>query len=1142
KNSVEYKSFWEKLNRGEFEAGEYKRIAKNGKEVWLQAAYNPIFDLNGKPFKVVKYATDMTTQKLLNSDYSGQISAISKSQAVIEFNMDGTIISANDIFLETIGYTLKEIQGKHHSMFVDEKVKNSVEYKSFWEKLNRGEFEAAEYKRIAKNGREIWLQAAYNPIFDLNGKPFKVVKYATDMTAQKLLNSDYSGQISAISKSQAVIEFNMDGTVIIANDNFLDAFSYTLQEVKGKHHSMFVGPAYKESVEYKTFWENLNLGVFEAGEYKRFGKNGKEVWIQAAYNPIFDLNGKPFKVVKFATDITKQKIEIETSKQEMKMAIEDLDYQNQIKSNVQELANSIRGELGGSDIGSNILSKLSKIINIQVGAFYIFNKDGHSLDLISSYAYKKRKNLSEVFQIGEGLVGQCAREKQTIVISNVPDDYIKVTSGLGEATPNVIMVMPIMFEEKLLAVLEIAKLGTFSDGDIKFIEASGENIAVVINSAEARKGMQGLVEETRKQASELQEQQEELKSTNEELETQQETLQKTNQSLEEQAERLTKSEEVVKKKNEELKKTTESLSIQSREIEQKSILVEEAKVSIEAKAHDLELANKYKSEFLANMSHELRTPLNSLLILSKIFAKNEEGNLTPEQLESANIIHSGGKDLLALINDILDLSKVEAGQLEMNFESVQISTIIANVRQLFIPVANDKKLKFNIEGGKELQSYVKTDSQRTEQILKNFLSNAFKFTSKGSVSIMVHRPNPNIHLQRDELNHKNCIAISVTDTGIGIPEEKKAIIFEAFQQLDGGTSRTYGGTGLGLSISRELAKILGCEIQLHSEVDKGSTFTLYIPLASQGAFASTNTFQQAGFQKSEMRAEATTSEMNNEKKTLVSASEHFIPDDRELIRDGDKSLLIIEDDKTYGRILMEFAHKRGYKCLVAPTGKSGLEMATQYKPSAITLDINLPDMKGDKVLDQLKSNVETRHIPVHILSVEDETNILCEKGAIGYLQKPSDREELVKIFTKIESISKNKVKKVLVVEDDKSNQKAIADLIDNKDITITFVEEGKKACQKIKKEKFDCIILDLNLPDISGFEVLKRLNKDKSLELPPLIIHTARDLSKDEYKELRAYTSSFVLKGEGGTTRLLDELLIFLHSVESSMTSQQKKV
>ncbi len=1117
KSSREYREFWDKINRGENVSGEFKRVHNNGENIWLMASYNPVFNKDKKLIKVIKLATDVTNEKIKNADYQGQLDAIGKSQAIIEFNLDGTIITANQNFLDTVGYELKEIQGRHHRMFVETEYAASNEYRELWDKLNRGEYIADEFKRFGKHSKEVWIQASYNPIFDLSGKPFKVVKYATDITEQKIQNADYIGQLNAISKSQGIIEFNMDGTIITANDNFLQVLGYRLNEVQGKHHRIFLESEYAVSQEYKEFWKDLNRGEFKSGEFKRLGKGGRTVWIQASYNPIFDLNNNPYKVVKYASDVTEQKELIMKSQRDMKAAMADLDVQNTRKTRLSELYDAVRGELSTEELGSNILTKLAELVDVHIGAFYML--EGNKLDLVSSYAYKQRKNLSSQFSVGEGLIGQCAKEKKLILISSVPDDYIKVVSGLGETTPKMIMLIPIQFESQLLGVIEIGTTGEFKEEHIEFLEDASENIGVSINSSVARVQLKTLLEET-------QAQQEELKGSNEELEEKTEELKRSEENLKAQAEELRSS-------NEELEEKTKYLEAQRIDIENKNREVETAKEVLEQRAEDLEMASKYKSEFLANMSHELRTPLNSLLILSKELSENEDGNLTGHQVESAKIIHGGGNDLLTLINDILDLSKVEAGKLDVHKEDVDLNKVLANLERQFNPVSANKGLSFisDIKGG--VPSTIVSDSVRTEQIIKNLLSNAFKFTTKGSVRLIIDRAPRDVDFVQSHLNSDNTIAISVTDTGIGIPHEKQREIFEAFQQADGSTSRKYGGTGLGLTISRQLAKLLGGELQLTSEENKGSTFTLYLPTSSNLPAYQIPAVEQDVIKKKDLPCEI------NKPVAAKSKSEALL-DDLIPSRKGEKSILIIEDDENFAKILENVSKKKGYKCHLAHDGKTALQIVTKHAVSAVMLDLNLPDISGDSILDELKNNSNTRHIPIHIVSASENNNSLLEKGAIGYLRKPASSDDIDQMFARLEPLLETDVKNVLVIEDDRNSQIAIRTLIKNGNISLTSAMNGKEAISALRNCKFDCIILDFNLPDISGFELLEKLNKEPSLILPPVIIYTGRDLSRDEHEALSKYASSIVIKGVHASERLLDETLLFLHTLESNLPSEQR--
>ena len=615
-------------------------------------------------------------------------------------------------------------------------------------------------------------------------------------------------------------------------------------------------------------------------------------------------------------------------------------------------------------------------------------------------------------------------------------------------------------------------------------------------------------------------------------------LEKREEELKVQQEELKASNEEIEASNEELEEKTSALEAQNARIRQQAQELEETKLVIEEKARELEQSSKYKSEFLANMSHELRTPLNSLLILARGLTANEEGNLTEEQIEEAKVIHNGGLELLGLINDILDLSKVEAGKISIVPEDIYIGNIAKRLSQQFEPVAKEKGVAFRLLVDDKLPELLHTDGQRVEQIMKNLLSNAFKFTEAGSVTLDVHRVKDGVELQRTTLTGADAIAFSVIDTGIGIEESKFKDIFEAFQQEDGSTDRHYGGTGLGLTIARKFAHVLGGEIHVASRKGEGSTFTLFLPLVmsevsaaeapSTGQFATLPVPQtQSG---TEMRA-------------MPKASlRMFIPDDRKSIGPDDKVLLIIEDDHDFAMTLMKIARKRGYKCLGAGDGKSGLLLAAEQKVNAIILDLRLPDIDGMRVLDQLKDNLKTRHIPVHIITAMTDLGTLLplKKGAIGYLTKPVQIEALDGVFTRIEGLLHSEVKKVLVVEDDVKTQTAVQSLLKQKNIEIVMAGTGNAALQKLREIAFDCVILDLKLPDMTGFEWLKVVEKEAGESAPPIVIYTAKDLSEEENRQLSRHTGSIVIKGASSSERLLDEVTLFLHSVESALSKDQQ--
>jgi len=607
-------------------------------------------------------------------------------------------------------------------------------------------------------------------------------------------------------------------------------------------------------------------------------------------------------------------------------------------------------------------------------------------------------------------------------------------------------------------------------------------------------------------------------------------LERSEEELKMQQEELKASNEEIEASNEELEEKTKALEEQNMQIQQQAEELEESKGLIEEKAKEVERASKYKSEFLANMSHELRTPLNSLLILAKLLAANEAGNLTEEQVEEARVIHNGGLELLGLINDILDLSKVEAGKLTLTAEDVALESIVSRMQQQFAPVARERGVAFPVNVGDGLPKALHTDTQRVEQILKNLLSNAFKFTDQGSVTLEVRRP-AKMEMQRSSLEEENAIAFSVTDTGIGIEASKFKDIFEAFQQEDGSIDRHYGGTGLGLTIARKFAHMLGGEIHVKSEKGKGSAFTLVLPVRLAQAEA-----EEAPNDAPESARIA----LKTMPKTSVA---EFIADDRNNINDKDKVLLIIEDDRSFAATLVKIARRHGYKCLAAGDGKTGLVLAVEQPVTAVILDLTLPDIDGVQVLDQLKHDLKSRHIPVHIISGREESqNVLpLRKGAIGYLTKPVEKEAIDGVFSKIEHMLQSEVKQVLVVEDDKKNQVAIQSLLKKKDIHITLADTGAAALKNIGDKKFDCIILDLQLPDMTGFEWLEKMER-QGAALPPVIVYTARDMTEAENRQLSRYTGSIIIKGAKSPERLLDEVTLFLHSVESTLSADQQEI
>ena len=836
---------------------------------------------------------------------------------------------------------------------------------------------------------------------------------------------------------------------------------------------------------------------------------------------------------------------IERMKNNLMKMDEENKRQDWFKTGQADLANKMRGDQTVVDLSRNVINYLAVYLNAKVGAIYL-KDEADVLKLSGSYAYKKRKNISSEFKIGEGLVGQAALEKQSIVLSEVPDDYIKITSGLGDSTPLNIMVIPLIYDEKISGVIELGSFHLFTDIELQFVEQASENIAISFQSAISRLRVRELLEETQSQAEELQAQQEELRVTNEELQSQQEELRVANEELEEQADNLKKSEEMLKKQQEdlqqsntELEKQTIILTERQTEIENKNTELERARKEIEKKAAELEITSKYKSEFLANMSHELRTPMNSIQILSRLLFENKENNLTEKQVNFARTIHSSGSDLLELINEILDLSKIEAGKMVLNLEKMSLSHLPKYLQQNFEHLTTEKGLYLKLETDKNIPDAIVTDRQRVEQIIKNLISNAIKFTDKGGITVSIRRPASG----ECKLPREHSIAISVIDTGIGIPEDKITAIFEAFQQADGTTSRKYGGTGLGLSISRELAKLLGGEIGLISEEAKGSRFTLYLPEEAPAVELSED--QDADTVEVPREIEQAVQEMVGSSpddpepapKTEMKPAE--IRDDRRELRDGDNSMLVIEDDRTFAKIIFDIAREKGYKCLIAEDGEAGLQLASQYKPSAIILDIGLPRINGWSVMERLKGDKQLRQIPVFFMSALDKKITAMRMGAIGHLTKPISLEDINIAFNRIEKMLEKKTKQLLVVEDDKVMRDSIIELIGDSDIDITTTEKGTEALKALKDNEFDCVVLDLGLSDISGFHLIEKIKADEEIGDVPIIVYTGKELTKKEDARLRKHAESIIIKGAKSPDRLLDEVLLFLHKVDRDLPEVQ---
>jgi len=808
---------------------------------------------------------------------------------------------------------------------------------------------------------------------------------------------------------------------------------------------------------------------------------------------------------------------------------QDLKQQSLLKSQISSITELTQGATELQLLADNIISKLAEMINAGHGVFYVssFDDPEGGLELIGSYAFEQRKTVQEKIVIGEGLVGQCAKEKKSILLTEAPADYIHINSGLGRKEPLNILVIPMLFNSELIGVIELASFEIFTILNKTMLEQVANNTAIVINSIVSQQKTKQLLAETQSQSEELQEQQEELRSSNDDL------LEQT---------------KLLKKSEEELKQQSEELIVSNEELTNKQVMLKQQKETVEAsqrdltiKAKELALASKYKSEFLANMSHELRTPLNSLLLLAKSLKENKRGHLDQSEVEDAGIIHRGGMNLLTLINDILDLSKVEAGKLTIHIEKLSLNTLVCNLKNMFSPVAKNKKLKFNLELADDIPDTIHTDGQRLEQILRNLLSNAFKFTEIGTVTFFVTKPSNITEFKQAGLREGNALAFVITDTGIGIPKGKLKDIFEAFQQQDGSTSRKYGGTGLGLTIARELAQLLGGEIQLTSDEEKGSCFTLFLPLNSDEnvdcSSSKVNALPESIVEPVETPL-AIMPEYKNEEDLP-----NFIKDDRQNIQKGDKSLLIIDDDYNFAKILRDYANKEGFKCLVAGDGRSGIYLAQHFKPHGIVLDMRLPDIDGHHVLEQLKFSSKTSHIPVEIISAHNENKSkVIQQGAIGLLTKPVNEIQIKQMLLNILNVKSEKGNNILIIEDDQDNLNTAQKLLNNSGINMKCTATGETGCQEVASGDYDCIILDLSLPDMTGFEVLKRVSEIEHITLPPVIIYTDKIISNDEEAQLLKYSVSIVIKGIGGAERLIDDISLFLHNIDSELQQDEQHI
>jgi HAMP domain-containing protein/CheY-like chemotaxis protein/signal transduction histidine kinase len=804
--------------------------------------------------------------------------------------------------------------------------------------------------------------------------------------------------------------------------------------------------------------------------------------------------------VEASGEVAELKDNINTMIDNLRLTTERNTEQDWLKTNLARFTGMLQGQRDLTTVGRMLLSELAPLVRAQQGVIYQTDSDDpNMLVLLSAYANSPDGHLERI-SLGEGLIGQCAAEKRRMLISALPEDTVPIRSGLFEAVPQNVIVLPVLFEDRVKAVIELASLGVFNESHLAFLDQLTSSIGIVLNSIEATMQTEGLLKQSQQLATELQTQQKELQQTNEQL------AQKAQQ-----------------------------LAEQNVEVERKNQEIEQARRALEEKAKELALTSKYKSEFLANMSHELRTPLNSILVLGQQLAENADGNLSNKQVEFARTIHGAGTDLLNLISDILDLSKIESGTVSVDAEEIFFASLLDSVSRPFRHEAENKKLFFEVQSDPRLARSLVTDSKRLQQVLKNLLSNAFKFTEQGGVRLKVSTATSGWSQDHPILNGAgSVISFEVSDTGIGIPPEKQRIIFEAFQQADAGTSRKYGGTGLGLAISRELATLLGGEIQLRSASGKGSSFTLYLPQTYVGPMQAATAQQERG-------ATAAATPVYYSQVTAVERRP-AVEDDREAIADGDAVLLIVEDDPHYAHVLLDLARDKGFKALVAMSGSEALSLAREYKPSAISLDVFLPDMLGWTVLNHLKQDASTRHIPVQMLTLDEDRHHGLSRGAFSYVTKPSTAEDLDAAFTRIKDYSQPRRKRLLVVEDNPAEQLSIRELLGHDDIDIDVVDSGADALNSLADENYDCVVLDLRLPDMSGFDVLEQLRDNPLQKDVPVVVFTGRELSPEEDARLHTLARSVVVKDVESPERLLDETALFLHRVITDLPAEKQRM
>jgi signal transduction histidine kinase/DNA-binding response OmpR family regulator/CHASE3 domain sensor protein len=777
------------------------------------------------------------------------------------------------------------------------------------------------------------------------------------------------------------------------------------------------------------------------------------------------------------------------------------------------LTEAVRGDKGVEQIGEDALTFLSGYLGFQGAA--LFKGDGGVFRRVATLGVPGDGEMPESFTVGDGLLGSVARQGEPLVITDVPETYLAVGSAFGRAQPRHLVIAPTTADGLVNGVIELGFFDAVPARALELLAETADSLGIALRSARFRTRLQDALEETQRQKAELQAQSEELRVSNEELEEQGRALKESQARLEQQ--------------QVELEQTNSELEEQAQTLEMQRGKLEQSAASLEKKAQELAQASQYKSDFLANMSHELRTPLNSLLILSKLLGDNPDGNLSPDQVKFARTIESSGNDLLTLINDILDLSKIEAGHVKIQPEPVTLQRLVGDLKQIFAPVAEQRDLRFEVVVGPGAPDRIETDRMRIEQVLRNLLSNAFKFTERGMVKLEIAP------------TAEGRLAFAVSDTGIGISPEQQETIFGAFQQADGAISRKYGGTGLGLSISRELARLLGGTIGLASTVGQGSTFTLTVPEVYDAATVAPVAAPAAAPRPADPEADPEVSTPSLPR-VRPARLQHAVSDDRDALDRARRLLLVVEDDAPFAQIVCDLSREMDFQCIVTSTAEEAIVLANKHRPSAIVLDLGLPDQSGLTVLDRLKHDDQTRHIPIHVISASDHAQTALALGAVGYHVKPIRRDDLAEVLGKLQDQLATRMRRVLIVEDDPVQRDAVSRLLLTGDVETVGVGTAAECLEALDQQTFDCMVLDLTLPDSSGMDLLETLSRNEEKSFPPVIVYTGHELSADEEQRLRRFSSSIIIKGAKSPERLLDEVTLFLHQVVAELPAEQQRM